>query len=128
MSRAKSTRIQHARAPELKLKIRILDDTVGPGKIRILALIEQTGSISAAAREMGIGYRRARFLLDSLQQNFASGLVETGRGSGENSGARLTPLGRDMLARYLGFQQDTAKLAKPYLDWLEQQIKPADTP
>ena len=45
---------------------------VGPGKIRLLELIDETGSISAAGRAMAMSYRRAWLLVDSLNTSFQS--------------------------------------------------------
>ena len=43
---------------------------VGPGKIELLEEIARSGSLSQAARRMGISYRRAWMLLDSLNSGF----------------------------------------------------------
>ena len=43
---------------------------MGPGKAELIERIAQTGSISAAAREMGMSYRRAWQLVESLNRTF----------------------------------------------------------
>ena len=63
---------------------------VGPGKIRLLELIDETGSISAAGRAMAMSYRRAWLLVDSLHTSFREPVVDTRSG-----GAQLTPFGRE---------------------------------
>ena len=73
---------------------------VGPGKIRLLELIDETGSISAAGKEMGMSYRRAWLLVDEINHVFREPLVETQMGGSGGGGARLTRLGRDVVGRY----------------------------
>ena len=53
---------------------------LGPGKARLLELIEETGSISQAAKRLGMSYRRAWLLVDAMNRDFAAPLVETARG------------------------------------------------
>jgi len=48
---------------------------IGPGKAKLLESIRDTGSISAAAREMGMSYKRAWLLLDSINQAFTEPVV-----------------------------------------------------
>lgn len=73
---------------------------MGPGKADLLEAIGETGSITAAARRMGMSYRRAWLLVETMNQCFRAPLVEAARGGKGGGGARLTPLGREALARY----------------------------
>ena len=62
-----------------KLNVRIEfgdEDAVGPGKIRLLELIESSGSIAAAGRDMGMSYRRAWLLIDEVNRCFRKPVVE----------------------------------------------------
>lgn len=72
----------------------------GPGKARLLELIAETGSISAAARAMDMSYRRAWLLIDSLNQAFREPVVATQHGGQGGGGAALTPAGQALVARY----------------------------
>lgn len=86
-----------------KLSIRIdleSGERIGPGKIRLMELIAATGSISAAGRAMGMSYRRAWLLVDSLNRAFGVPLVETQQGGASGGGAKLTDLGREVINRY----------------------------
>ena len=74
---------------------------MGPGKAELLHAIEESGSISAAARALGMSYRRAWLLVDTMNQCFRSPVVETLTGGQRGGGARLTELGREVLRRYL---------------------------
>lgn len=87
----------------VKLKIQILsgdDIAIGPGKAALLEAIAQTGSISAAARAMGMSYRRAWLLVDAMNRCFREPLVETQPGGGRGAGARLSEAGRAVLEAY----------------------------
>jgi molybdate transport system regulatory protein len=88
--------------PRLHLKIALNDEVLlGPGKAQLLALIEKTGSIAAAARAMDMSYRRAWLLVDELDRVLKSPVVETAKGGrGGGGGATLTPLGRAVLKHY----------------------------
>ncbi|MCB1366974.1 MAG: LysR family transcriptional regulator [Rhodobacteraceae bacterium] len=111
---------QRQGVPGLKAKVSLGADVIGTGKIRLLELVGETGSISGAARDMGMGYRRAWTLLESLQRCFAAPLLETSRGGGSQGGATLTPLGQTLVERHRAFEAGLEAAAKPYLDWLNE--------
>lgn len=81
---------------------------IGPGKADLLEHIVQTGSISAAARRMGMSYRRAWLLVDTMNQCFKSPLVETATGGKGGGGARISDLGREVLRRYREMEDKAA--------------------
>lgn len=84
-------------------RLRILlgsDIALGPGKADLLDAVLRTGSISAAAREMGMSYRRAWLLVDTMNSCFRRPLVETITGGQGGGGARVTEFGLDVLGRY----------------------------
>lgn len=86
-----------------RLRLRIYfdgDHSIGPGKVRLLEAVDEHGSISAAARSMGMAYRHAWELIDDLNQCFAEGVVRTETGGRAGGGAALTPFGRGLIARY----------------------------
>jgi molybdate transport system regulatory protein len=87
-------------APRLWFQIRIGEGRFGPGKAELLTHIRDTGSISAAARRMGMSYRRAWTLLEAVNALTDAPAVETERGGARGGGARLTPRGEALLAAY----------------------------
>ena len=112
---------------ETRLKVQILrgeDIAFGPGKADLLEAIERTGSIAAAAREMGMSYRRAWLLVDVMNRSFRKPVVEAGRGGSERGGTKLTALGRSILRHYRALQAATAKAAAPHLKKLTSEIRP----
>ena len=67
---------------------------LGPGRVELLEGIDRLRSISAAARELKMSYRRAWLLVQSMNQAAGEPLVEAATGGRHGGGARLTPLGR----------------------------------
>ena len=91
------------------LKLRIdfdADRALGPGKVRLLELIAQTGSISAAGRAMGMSYRRAWLLVDALNTIFREPAVITREGGRGGGGAILTAFGNQLVASYRAMEQE----------------------
>lgn len=76
------------------------DLIVGPGKIELLQAVRDTGSISAAARHMGMSYKRAWYLLDTLNKGFHQPVFEASTGGRGGGGARLTVLGETLITSY----------------------------
>ena len=74
--------------------------SIGPGKIALLERIEASGSLSQAARELGMSYRRAWLLLDDLNRALGEPVTTTSVGGSGGGGARLTPFGRKLIAAY----------------------------
>jgi molybdate transport system regulatory protein len=72
---------------------------LGPGKTRLMELIAETGSISAAGRAMGMSYRRAWLLVDSLNAAFAEPLVAKQTG-GSGGGGSAHPARPRVVLRY----------------------------
>jgi len=94
---------------------------IGPGKAQLLESVHATGSISAAARALGIDYKRAWLLLDSINRAFVTPAVERTAGGSGGGGAVLTPFGKKLLARYRRLEAATGKMAAADLKALEKQ-------
>jgi molybdate transport system regulatory protein len=93
------------------LTLRILgrrSPAMGPGRADLLEQIQLSGSISAAAREMGMSYRRAWQLIDAMNSSFAEPLVVTAVGGKAGGGARVTELGRAVLASFRGMEANAS--------------------
>ncbi|WP_127114310.1 winged helix-turn-helix domain-containing protein [Shimia sediminis] len=86
------------------------EEWMGPGKAELLEHIETTGSISAAGREMGMSYKRAWQLVDTMNAMFRAPLVHSSRGGAKGGGAVLTDLGQAVLAEYRALE-DKARAA-----------------
>src|SRR3954469_8077112 len=94
-----------ARYPGLTLRVMAGDSpAMGPGKARLITLIASTGSISAAAREMGMSYRRAWLLVEALNASFAEPVVTTAVGGNRGGGAVVTDFGKRITAAYYAME------------------------
>lgn len=115
--------------PRLSVKIRILFGPVislGPGKADLLEAIERTGSIAAAGRSMNMSYRRAWSLVNEMNRSFRSPLVEAIKGGRHGGGARVTPLGREVLKRYRRLCAAAQRVAEAHMEGLRSLM--ADAP
>jgi molybdate transport system regulatory protein len=85
----------------LTLRIVVKPGTaIGPGKADLLQGIEETGSIAAAGRRMGMSYKRAWYLINTLNDTFRDALVVSTKGGKSGGGAELTETGRAVLMAY----------------------------
>ena len=89
------------------------DIAIGPGKADLLEGIRQTGSIAGAGRAMGMSYKRAWYLVETMNRCFKHPLVEASKGGRAGGGARLTKLGHEVLARYRRMETLTARVIEP---------------
>jgi len=96
----------------LKLKLQLYcGDAIamGPGKADLLEAIAREGSISAAGRALGMSYRRAWLLVDTMNRCFVKPLVETHPGGGKSAGATLTAEGEAALAAYRALSEQVER-------------------
>lgn len=113
--------------PAPKILIRLMHGTdiaIGPGKADLLEAIAVTGSISAAGRQMGLSYRRAWLLVDTMNRSFAEPLVAAAKGGTHGGGARLTPEGEAVLAEYRAAQAAAAAAAASGLAAIAARLVP----
>ena len=82
------------------------DRRLGPGKVALLEAIEATGSITGAARAMGMSYRRAWTLLEATNALFTSPVAETAHGGRQGGGASLTSFGREVVTEFWFFSDE----------------------
>lgn len=108
-----------ARPPGIRAKWFVADETIGIGKIRLLETVGELGSISAAARQMGMGYKRAWFLIASLQQGFNAPLIETVRGGNTHGGAAITELGKELVRRFNAHEVEIQTGFASLSEWLQ---------
>src|SRR5688572_33380998 len=73
---------------------------MGPGNARLVSLIAESGSISAAARKMGMSYRRAWQLVEALNKSFNEPVVLTAVGGRRGGGALVTDFGKRLVGAY----------------------------
>ena len=105
----------------LTIRITFTDGSaLGPGKARLLELVDETGSIRKAAGRIKMSYRRAWLLLKALGGTFGGALVITSTGGKAGGGARLTPAGRRVVEHYRGLEKVAAKAGQLHLSGLSR--------
>ncbi|MCF6295667.1 MAG: LysR family transcriptional regulator [Flavobacteriaceae bacterium] len=88
-----------------KIKSRIwieADNTVllGEGRIRLLKAIEETGSLSKAAKTLKMSYKKAWHLIDSVNRSAKKPVTIASIGGKGGGGAKLTPYGKSLITAF----------------------------
>jgi len=99
---------------DVRFRLRITrggDIAVGPGKVDLLEAIAATGSITAAAKQLGMSYRRAWLLVDTMNRCFKRPVVDAEAGGQRGGGTALTSLGAQVVLRYRKSEALAAKAA-----------------
>ena len=99
-------------------------DALGSGKARLMELVDRHGSISAAARAMGVSYRRAWLLIEGLRQTFREPVVAARHGGKRGGGAGLTPFGKDLLNRYRAIERAARAAVADEIGALQRDASP----
>jgi molybdate transport system regulatory protein len=110
--------------PTLSLRIDLdTGDRIGPGKIALLKAVDETGSISAAGRALGMSYRRAWRLIEELNACFSKPLVTAQTGGRSGGGAELTAVGKSVVAHYSAIEAKSHKAATRHLSALQATLR-----
>ncbi len=96
---------------------------LGPGKADLLEAIGETGSISAAGRRLKMSYRRAWLLVDEMNNDFSTPLVQAAKGGSQGGGAALTGTGLEVLQRYRNMERLSNDAVGPDLRALRNLVK-----
>lgn len=111
---------------DVRPRIRIVDDdgtiVLGPGKADLLDAVRRTGSIRAAAGELGMSYMRAWTLIRTMNAAFRSPLVEKERGGAAQGGAQLTARGETVLRLYRRMEKKAMTAIGAPWDEMKKQL------
>jgi molybdate transport system regulatory protein len=98
-------------APVVRFRIDFAEhSSIGPGKIRLLEAIRDSGSLSQGARDIGMSYRRAWLLVESLRQSFREPVTVSSTGGKEGGGMMVTEFGDALIQSYRRLERDLAAL------------------
>jgi molybdate transport system regulatory protein len=86
--------------------------SLGPGKILLLEAIRDSGSLSRGARNIGMSYRRAWLLVESLKESFREPVIRASRGGKEGGGMSVTSFGDALIRSYRELEGDFAAMAE----------------
>ena len=98
--------------PILKPRLRVMVGggiALGPGKVELLDLIAETGSIAEAAKRMEMSYMRAWTLVQQMEGCFTEPLLDRQRGGAARGGAQLTPFGARVLELYHRMEEESLR-------------------
>ena len=113
-------KIKNTFPPELangngvKIKVYFNGHMIGAGKMQLIQLINLKGSISSAAKTMGMSPKRADKLLKSVEDAFANPVVIKQKG---NKGTIISSFGKELLDKYLNLCQDLSKESEDFITW-----------
>jgi molybdate transport system regulatory protein len=96
---------------------------IGPGKVALLEAIRDNGSLTAAARALGISYRRAWTMLDEINSALQYPAVASAAGGSQGGGSLLTPVGEEVVARYRRIEADAAAACRDDLRALQALLQ-----
>jgi len=97
---------------KVAVSIRIIDDNgnkaIGNGIIWLLENIESTGSISAAAKKMGMAYSKAWKILKNLESFMGAEILIKNKGGFDKGGATLTPIAKIIVKVFEDYKMKVA--------------------
>jgi molybdate transport system regulatory protein len=99
------------------------DRAIGPGKIRLLEAIRDTGSITKAGVALGMSYRRAWLLVDDMNNCFREPVILAQTGGSHGGGALLTPFGARLIDQYRAIEVEAHAATASRLCELEAACK-----
>ncbi len=108
------------------LTLRVLGEgrpALGPGKAELVERILETGSISAAARAMGMSYRRAWQLVEGLNRACREPVVITAVGGKRGGGAEVTAFGRRLVALFRRMENEASRAIAADLKRFENYLR-----
>lgn len=121
----KAARAAHG-GPEVRFRMRIMQEgtiALGPGKVSLLEAVREHGSISAAARSLGMSYRRAWLLMDELNRALTSPAAVSEHGGQSGGGSTLTPVGEEIIRLYRDIEARAAAACAPEIEALTRLVK-----
>ena len=98
----------------VKIKVYFNGHMIGAGKMQLIQLINLKGSVSSAAKTMGMSTKRADKLLKSVEDAFANPVVIKQKG---NKGTIISKFGKELLDKYLNLCQDLSKESEDFITW-----------
>jgi molybdate transport system regulatory protein len=116
-------------SPDVSLIVRVdlgPHGRLGPGKMLLLANIDEFGSISAAGRAMNMSYRQAWDLVDQLNRAFLEPVVASQTGGKSGGGAALTPFGQELAGHYRRIAAETQRAAAKEIAAIRAKLRPVD--
>lgn len=112
--------------PEVRFRMRIRSGdavALGPGKVELLEAVREYGSISAAARSLGMSYRRAWLLIDELNRSLKAPATHSEQGGQSGGGCTLTPVGESIIRLYRDVEVEAQRSCAKQIAELTRMIR-----
>lgn len=112
--------------PEVRFRMRIRSGdavALGPGKVELLEAVREHGSISAAARSLGMSYRRAWLLIDELNRSLKAPATHSEQGGQSGGGCTLTPVGENIIRLYRNVEVEAQRSCAKQIAELTRMIR-----
>jgi molybdate transport system regulatory protein len=115
-------------APSIRFRIDFAENlNLGPGKIALLEAIGDHGSLSTAAASLGLSYRRAWLLLDSLNKTFNNPVTHSNAGGKNGGGSSITEFGRLLVKQYRSLENEITHIGGRHLKEILPHVASAST-
>lgn len=95
---------------------------IGHGRIRLLELVGELGSIAQAAKAMNMSYKRAWYLIDEFNNTFSEPIIERQHGGKGGGSAQLTPFGRELIRQYRAMEAKALKVFEKPMAFMEARV------
>ena len=95
---------------------------VGHGRIQLMELIGKFGSIAQAAKAMGMSYKRAWYLADSINATFTEPVIERKHGGKGGGSAQLSEFGQVLVRDYREMEQQALKVFSKPIKSMEKHL------
>jgi molybdate transport system regulatory protein len=116
-------------ATRLSIRIDLASgDRIGPGKIALLEAIRSTGSISAAARSLGMSYRKAWLLVEEVNDALREPAVTAETGGRRGGGAVVTAAGERVVHLYRAIESHARSAAGGEFRAIGKLVRPEKKP
>ena len=110
--------------PQIQLTLERDEGFFGPSVAQFLSLIDHTGSMQTACRQMHMSYTKGWKILKAAEKQLGYPLLITQSGGAEGGSSLLTPKAKDFLVRFLGMEkelrEDAQKLYQKYFSMEDQ--------
>ena len=110
--------LRDARSLSLKTKIVLskTEDFFGPGLFHLLQYIDETGSIQAAAKKMGMSYSKCWKLLNRAEEQMGFPFLNRYNGGRHGGNSTITEEGREFMNRYHAMLEDMKRISQNFFD------------
>jgi molybdate transport system regulatory protein len=113
--------------PRMDIRLRIdfgSTASIGPGKVALLEHIDRVGSLSQAARDLGLSYRRAWLLLDDLNHSFTEPVASASVGGVGGGGVQLTAFAKELISAYRDVERAALAETRRHFAALIKDVEP----